>query len=177
MLQAALSSRGRCWHRRISDRSCEMESPSPRRETRFSLCLFLFESRRSSTRRSPLRFTGPAKPSQPCDAPTCVPRPCPSTRRRCESERPEWIVLSVSPKNEFDSFYSSPPFRPFHWARLRGNSCARQLRLFCFSVSSQNILANNIEDVLCPSRNADPRLGSRPLSLSSAPITRAENGA
>src|SRR3982074_1863884 len=29
---------------------------------------------------------------------------------------------------------------------------------------------------LCPSRNADPRLGSSPHSLFSAPITRAENG-
>ena len=109
-------------------------------------------------------FAGPAKPSQPCDAPR-VPRPYPSTSRRCESERPVWIVLSVSPKTEFDSFHSSPPFRPLHWARLRGNSCARQLRVFCFSVSSQQLFANGGEDFLCPSRNAAPRLGSRPLSL------------
>jgi hypothetical protein len=31
-----------------------------------------------------------------------------------------------------------------------------------------------VTDFLCPSRNEAPRLGSRPLSLSSAPITRAE---
>ena len=68
------------------------------------------------------------------------------------------------------------PFRPLHWARLRGNSCARRLRVFCFSGSSQKIFGNAAEDFPCPSRNADPLLGSRPLSLPSAPITRAENG-
>src|SRR5258707_10553663 len=62
----------------------------------------------------------------------------------------------------------------FSSALLRGNSCARRLRVVCFSVSSQRPLANETYDFLCPSRNAAPRLGSRPLSLSSAPITRAE---
>ncbi len=66
--------------------------------------------------------------------------------------------------------------RPFHWARLRGNSCALQLRVFCFTVSSQKISGNNAEDFLCPARNADPRLGSSPHSLNQCPITRAENG-
>jgi hypothetical protein len=28
---------------------------------------------------------------------------------------------------------------PLHWAQLRDNSCARQLRVFCFSGSSQQI--------------------------------------
>jgi len=65
---------------------------------------------------------------------------------------------------------------PFHWARLRGNSCALRLRVLCFSVSSQKNFGNNREVLLCPSRNADPRLGSSPHSLFSAPITRAENG-
>ena len=37
-------------------------------------------------------------------------------------------------------------------------------------------LGNNRDVFLCPSRNADPRLGSSPHSLFSAPITRAENG-
>jgi hypothetical protein len=122
-----------------------------------------------------LSFAGPAKLSHRCDV-IVVPRPS-STNRRCESERPVWIVLSVSHKNEFGSFHFSPPFRPLHWARLRGNSCALQLRVFCFSVSSQKLFANDSEDFLCPSRNADARLGSRPLSLPSAPITRAEKGA
>jgi hypothetical protein len=45
-------------------------------------------------------------------------------------------------KTQFDSFHFSPPFRPLHWARLRGNSCARHLRVFCFSVSSQEISGN-----------------------------------
>src|SRR6267378_4014815 len=65
---------------------------------------------------------------------------------------------------------------PFHWARLRGNSCALRLRVLCFSVSSPKNFGNNREVFLCPSRNADPRLGSSPHSLFSAPITRAENG-
>ena len=65
---------------------------------------------------------------------------------------------------------------PLHWARLRGNSCALRLRVFCFSVSSQKIFGKSAEVFLCPSRNADPRLGSSPHSHFSAPITRAENG-
>src|ERR1700733_63651 len=78
------------------------------------------------------------------------------------------------PKKQFAVIRIWSPFHPFHWARLRGNSCALRLRVFCFSVSSQKLFANSSEDFLCPSRNADPRLGSRPLSRSSAPITRAK---
>jgi len=33
----------------------------------------------------------------------------------------------------------SPRFHPLYWAQLRDNSCARQLRVFCFSGSSQQI--------------------------------------
>src|SRR5271169_5141443 len=78
------------------------------------------------------------------------------------------------PKKESAVIRTSSPFHPFHWARHRGNSCALRLRVFCFSVSSQKLFANNSEEFLCPSRNAAARLGSRPLSHSSAPITRAK---
>ena len=63
---------------------------------------------------------------------------------------------------------------PLHWAQLRDNSCALQLRVFCFSGSSQQIFLNVIEDFLCPSQKADARFGSSILSLPGAPITRAE---
>ena len=58
---------------------------------------------------------------------------------------------------------SKPPFfcRSFSWARLRANSCARQLRGFCFPGSSQTSLG--------PSHKAAARFGSRSLSLLGAP--------
>jgi hypothetical protein len=59
---------------------------------------------------------------------------------------------------------------------LRDNSCARQLRVFCFSGSSQAIFRNNAEDFLCPSQKAAARFGSSIHSLPGAPITRAETG-
>jgi len=53
-------------------------------------------------------------------------------------------------------------FRPLHWARLHGNSCARQLRVFCFSVSSQKIFGNNAEIFCAPPEMQTLALGAVP---------------
>src|SRR5258708_410591 len=37
----------------------------------------------------------------------------------------------------------------FPWALLRANSCARQLRVFCFSRSFQQIFLKHLEVLLC----------------------------
>jgi hypothetical protein len=105
----------------------------------------------------------------------CVPRPQSASRCR-ESERsaPSGLCFQFPQKPVRLISFFHPHSAPFIGPQLRGNSCALQLRLFCFSVSSQKLFANGSQDFLCPSRNADPRFGSRPLSLSSAPTTGAE---
>jgi hypothetical protein len=118
------------------------------------------------------RLPATARSSSRCDATSRSPSVVHQPAMREAAFRVD--CGSRFPKAEFDPFHTSSPFHPFHWARLRGNSCARRLRVFCFSVSSQKISRTDAGDFLCPSRNADSRLGSRPLSLSSAPITRAK---
>ena len=83
-----------------------------------------------------------------------------------------WLRSSLAP----DGPVSVHCFRfyPLHWALLRDNSCARQLHVFCFCGSSQQIFWNSAEDFLCPSQKAAARFGSSIHSLPGAPITRAE---
>jgi hypothetical protein len=151
----------------------EIEPPVPQRESRLSFANPLSDSRRASTEMRLPRFCRCEDiPTLRCHNVPCPYHP-PVGHARTSVPAP-LILLPVPQKPRWTHFVLSPSFRPFHWARLRGNSCARQLRIFCFSVSSQKLFANDIEDFLCPSRNADPRFGSRPLSLSSAPITGAE---
>jgi hypothetical protein len=49
------------------------------------------------------------------------------------------------PQKEFAVIRTWSPFHPFHWARLRGNSCALRLRVFCFSVSSLKLFVHTNE--------------------------------
>src|SRR5579863_8507588 len=105
----------------------------------------------------PFRLPPLASPSQLCDA--TARSSSPVHQRAMRESASLWIVLSVSPKTRSPYFVHGLHSTLFHWARLRGNSCARRLRVFCFSVSSQKLFANDSEDFLCPSRNADSRLG------------------
>jgi len=52
----------------------------------------------------------------------------------------------------------------FHWAQLRDDSYAAQLRALCFSDSSQQIVSNRTKDLPCRPEKADARFGSSILS-------------
>src|ERR1700733_15128741 len=56
------------------------------------------------------------------------------------------------PKSRTESRSVFPFCRSFSWALLRANSCARQLRVFCFPGSSRTLPG--------PSRNAAAHFGS-----------------
>jgi len=117
---------------------------------------------------APLLSSTARRPSQHCGVTTFLVRSPPSGDARATV--PSRVACAFRfPKTAFNSFHSFIP-SALPLGTASGNSCALQLRLFCFSVSSQKLFANDIEDFLCPSRNADPRFGSRPLSLLSAPL-------
>src|SRR6266850_5883285 len=90
-----------------------------------------------------LVFSTAARPSQRCDVTAFHVRSPPACDTRT-SVRPGWIELPVPQELRSTHFILSSPFRPSIGPRLRGNSCALQLRLFCFSVSSQKLFANDI---------------------------------
>jgi len=82
----------------------------------------------------------PTVTHQPIPAGTFLQSPSRGTL--CASRSPSSVIAcgSVSFATSCDVFWVHRlRSYPFHWARLRDNSCARQLRVFCFSGSSQQI--------------------------------------
>jgi hypothetical protein len=123
--------------------------------------------------RHPLLSSTARRPSQRCDATTflVLTRPPAGDARASVPARAD--CASRFPKTAFNSFHPFIPIPPLPLDTASGEflrPAASAPLLFRFL---PKLFANDSQDFLCPSRNADPRLGSSPLSLSSAPITGA----
>jgi hypothetical protein len=137
----------------------EIETPSPRRALVFSLA--------SSLRLPAILDTQLALPfaAFPQAHPHNAMRPWSSPAIHQHAMREQALRVDCAfwfPKNEFAIFRSWSPFHPFHWARLRGNSCALRLRVFCFSVSSQKSSRTTAKYFCAPPEMQTLALGADP---------------
>ena len=132
--RAALASRTRCRHR--GNTQLPIRNSSPRAHC-LSRCLFSPTPDDPRHRTRPFSLSPPARPSGQCDALSLARPQFNQQALRQNGECPVRIVLSVSQKRvRRNSYMVSIP--PISLGTARGNSCALRLRVFCFSVSSQD---------------------------------------